>query len=489
LERRFQPVQVNEPSVDDTISILRGVKEKYEAHHGIRIADAALVAGANLSVRYITERRLPDKAIDLMDEAGSKLRIKTMTAPPGVQEVEDRLKSVRTEKEASIEAQEFEKAASLRDEEKKIIAEKRELIESWKSPAGRPLARVTEEEIADIVSMWTGIPVVQLTEEETRKLLRMEDELHKRVVGQDEAIGAVSRAIRRSRAGIKNPRRPTGSFIFLGPSGVGKTELAKTLAEFLFGSEDALIQIDMSEYMEKHTVSRMVGSPPGYVGYDEGGQLSEAVRRRPYSVVLFDEIEKAHPDVMNVLLQIMEDGHLTDAQGRKVDFKNVIVIMTSNVGAAFIANKTPLGFQQSTDDGSLSYDVMKERITGELKRHFKPEFLNRLDDVIVFHELTHDQVLVIVDKLFDRLVKQLHAQNLTASLTDEAKELLSTEGFEPSMGARPLRRALQRLVEDQLSDAILSGDYCCGDEVVVGVEDGKIVFRHADEAHTVGAEL
>jgi ATP-dependent Clp protease ATP-binding subunit ClpC len=489
LERRFQPILVGEPTVEETVEILRGLRDRYEAHHNVQITDEALAAAAELADRYISDRFLPDKAIDLMDEAGSKLRIKTMTAPPGVQEVEDRLKSVRTEKEASIEAQEFEKAASLRDEEKKIIAEKRELIESWKSPAGRPLARVTEEEIADIVSMWTGIPVVQLTEEETRKLLRMEDELHKRVVGQDEAIGAVSRAIRRSRAGIKNPRRPTGSFIFLGPSGVGKTELAKTLAEFLFGSEDALIQIDMSEYMEKHTVSRMVGSPPGYVGYDEGGQLSEAVRRRPYSVVLFDEIEKAHPDVMNVLLQIMEDGHLTDAQGRKVDFKNVIVIMTSNVGAAFIANKTPLGFQQSTDDGSLSYDVMKERITGELKRHFKPEFLNRLDDVIVFHELTHDQVLVIVDKLFDRLVKQLHAQNLTASLTDEAKELLSTEGFEPSMGARPLRRALQRLVEDQLSDAILSGDYCCGDEVVVGVEDGKIVFRHADEAHTVGAEL
>jgi ATP-dependent Clp protease ATP-binding subunit ClpC len=480
LERRFQPIVVGEPSVEETVDILKGLRDRYEAHHRVSFTDGAIDAAATLAARYISDRFLPDKAIDLIDEAGSKMRMKMMTAPPGVREVEDRLRAVRQEKEAAIEAQEFEKAASLRDKEKQILGEKRSIEEEWLKPDTRRLVEVTDKEIAEVVSMWTGIPVTSLTEEETAKLLRMEASLHERIVGQDEAVSAVSRAIRRTRAGLKNPSRPSGSFIFLGPSGVGKTELSKALASFLFGTEDALVQLDMSEYMEKHTVSRLVGSPPGYVGFEEGGQLTERVRRKPYSIILFDEIEKAHPDVFNILLQILEEGHLTDAQGRKVDFKNTAVIMTSNVGARDIAKGKMLGFSADTPTGGLAHDVLKERVTGELKKAFRPEFLNRVDEVIVFHELTHDEILAIVDLMVSRLRDQLVQQGIGIQLTDAARELLSLEGFDASMGARPLRRAIQRLVEDPLSEQILAGAWQSGDVVELTVEDGVIGFAKAD---------
>ncbi len=476
LERRFQPITVGEPSVPETVQILRGLRDRYEAHHRVSFTDGALEAAATLADRYISDRFLPDKAIDLIDEAGSKMRMKTMTAPPDVREVEDKLKSVRQEKEAAIEAQEFEKAASLRDREKQVLAEKRKIEEEWMKPDNRRIVEVTEREIADIVSVWTGIPVSNLTEEETARLLRMEDSLHERVIGQHEAVVAVSRAIRRTRAGLKNPNRPGGSFIFLGPSGVGKTELAKTLSKFLFGSEDALISLDMSEYMEKHTVSRLVGSPPGYVGFEEGGQLTEAVRRRPYSVILFDEIEKAHPDVFNILLQILEEGRLTDAQGRKVDFKNTILIMTSNVGARDITKgKTSLGFSDQPE-GSLTHDKIKERVTGELKRAFRPEFLNRVDETIVFHELTSEEIHSIVDLMVARLREQLGAQGIGITLKPEARDLLAKEGFDPAFGARPLRRAIQRMIEDPLSEEILSGMWSAGDVVEVSAVDGRAIF-------------
>ncbi|TLM76300.1 MAG: ATP-dependent Clp protease ATP-binding subunit, partial [Actinobacteria bacterium] len=464
LERRFQPIMVGEPSVEETIEILKGLRDRYEAHHRVSITDEAILAAAELASRYISDRFMPDKAIDLIDEAGSKMRIKMMTAPPGVREVEDRLKQVRAEKEAAIEAQEFEKAAALRDREKHILAEKRQMEDEWLKPEVRRVVEVTEVEIAEVVSMWTGIPVSSLTEEETQKLLRMEASLHERIVGQDEAVSAVSRAIRRTRAGLKDPRRPAGSFIFLGPSGVGKTELSKALASFLFGSEDALIQLDMSEYMEKHTVSRLIGSPPGYVGFDEGGQLTEAVRRRPYCVILFDEIEKAHPDVFNVLLQILEEGRLTDAQGRKVDFKNVIVIMTSNIGARDIAKGRTIGFSPTAEEG-LSYDALKERVTGELKKVFRPEFLNRVDETIVFHDLGSEEIQQIVDMMVARVREQLAARGIGIALTPEAREFLAREGFDPTMGARPLRRAIQRLVEDPLSEQILGGQWADGEVV------------------------
>jgi ATP-dependent Clp protease ATP-binding subunit ClpC len=476
LERRFQPIQVGEPSVEETIEILRGLRDRYEAHHRVSITDGALEAAANLADRYISDRFLPDKAIDLVDEAGSKMRIRMMTAPPDVREVEDRLRAVRQEKEAAIEAQEFEKAAALRDKEKQALAEKRAVEEEWLKPEKSRVVEVTEAEIADIVSMWTGIPVTSLTEKETAKLLRMEGSLHQRIIGQDEAVSAVSRAIRRTRAGLKHPSRPAGSFIFLGPSGVGKTELAKALAEFLFGSEEALISLDMSEYMEKHTVSRLVGSPPGYVGFEEGGQLTELVRRKPYSVILFDEIEKAHPDVFNVLLQILEEGRLTDAQGRKVDFKNAIIIMTSNLGARDITKgKTTLGFTASSGEG-ITHEVIKDRVTGELKKLFRPEFLNRVDEVIVFHELTSDEIGSIVDLMINDLRTQLFARGLGVVLSPEARELLAKEGFDPSFGARPLRRAIQRLVEDPLSEEMLAGHWNPGDVVELEVKDGAIVF-------------
>jgi ATP-dependent Clp protease ATP-binding subunit ClpC len=455
LERRFQQIRVEEPSVDDTVQILRGLRDRYEAHHRCKITDDALFASASLADRYIQDRHLPDKAIDLVDEAASRMRIRSMSAPPRYRELEEEIEKVRTDKEEAIENQEFEKAASLRDKERKLTQKKRELEENWRNSEGsEQQPEVGEEEIADIVSMWTGIPVFKLTEAETARLVRMEEELHKRVIGQEEAIVAVSKSIRRARAGIKDPKRPTGSFIFLGPSGVGKTELARTLAEFLFGDEDAMIQVDMSEYMEKHSVSRLVGSPPGYVGYDEGGQLTEAVRRKPYSVLLLDEIEKAHPDVFNILLQILEDGKLTDAQGRKVDFRNTIVIMTSNIGAGTISKNQTLGFSLG-DESGLSYEEMKDRIMGELKKVFRPELLNRIDEVIVFHKLTREEILTIVDLQMHRLEAQMAEHQAEIKLTDEAKELLVDKGYDPTMGARPLRRAIQRFIEDPLADFVL----------------------------------
>ena len=472
LERRFQQIRVDEPSVDDTVLILRGLRDRYEAHHRCTITDDALKAAATLSDRYIQDRHLPDKAIDLIDEAASRMRIKTMTAPPRYRELEDEIEKVRTDKEASIEAQEFEKAANLRDKERKLTQKKRELEEKWRSSETIEQPEIGEEEIADIVSMWTGIPVFKLTEAESQKLIRMEEELHKRVIGQHQAIVAVSKAIRRARAGIKDPKRPTGSFIFLGPSGVGKTELARTLAEFLFGDEDAMIQVDMSEYMEKHSVSRLVGSPPGYIGYDEGGQLTEAVRRKPYSVVLLDEVEKAHPDVFNILLQILEDGKLTDAQGRKVDFRNTIVIMTSNIGAATISKNQSLGFGMG-DESGLSYEDMKSRIMSELKKVFRPELLNRIDEVIVFHKLAKEEIKVIVDLMLKRLREQMVEYEATIELTEEAKELLVEKGYDPSMGARPLRRAIQQLIEDPLADFVLGRSISPGSTIVVDRKEGE----------------
>ncbi|HZG36003.1 MAG TPA: ATP-dependent Clp protease ATP-binding subunit [Gaiellaceae bacterium] len=466
LERRFQQVRVDEPTIDDTVQILRGLRDRYEAHHRCQISDDALRAAAVLADRYIQDRQLPDKAIDLIDEAGSRLRIKTMSAPPRYRELEDEIERVRTEKENAIEAQEFEKAASLRDKERKLTQKKKELEESWRAEESEEQPVVGEDEIADIVSMWTGIPVFKLTEAESQKLIRMEEELHKRVIGQHQAVVAVSRAIRRARAGIKDPKRPTGSFIFLGPSGVGKTELARTLAEFLFGDEDAMIQIDMSEYMEKHSVSRLVGSPPGYVGYDEGGQLTEAVRRKPYSVLLLDEIEKAHPDVFNILLQILEEGKLTDSQGRKVDFRNTIVIMTSNIGAGQIAKNQTLGFSLG-DEAGLTYEEMKGRVTGELKKVFRPELLNRIDEIIVFHKLAKEEILTIVDLMLRRLREQMAVHEVAIELTGEAKELLVEQGFDPAMGARPLRRAIQRFIEDPLADFVLGRELSPGATILV----------------------
>src|SRR6201747_2173887 len=454
LERRFQQIRVEEPSVEDTVQILRGLRDRYEAHHRVRITDDALEAAATLSSRYIQDRHLPDKAIDLIDEAASRMRIKTMTAPPRYRELEEEIEKVRKDKEASIENQEFEKAASLRDKERKLTQKKRELEEQWRDSEQTEQPEIGEEEIADIVSMWTGIPVFKLTQAESQRLVRMEEELHKRVIGQDAAIIAVSKSIRRARAGIKDPKRPTGSFIFLGPSGVGKTELARTLAEFLFGDDDAMIQIDMSEYMEKHAVSRLVRSPPGYIGYDEGGQLTEAIRRKPYSVLLLDEIEKAHPDVFNILLQILEDGRLTDAQGRTVDFRHAIVIMTSNIGAAEISKNTSIGFTVSDETG-MSYGDMKNRIMGDLKKVFRPEFLNRIDEVIVFHKLAKDEVKEIVDLMINRVRVQVAEHELQLDLTEAAKDLLVDKGWDPSMGARPLRRAIQRYIEDPLADEVL----------------------------------
>jgi len=476
LERRFQQVRVEEPTVDDTVQILRGLRDRYEAHHRVTITDDALQAAAELADRYIQDRHLPDKAIDLIDEAASRLRIKSMSAPPRYRELEDEIERVRKEKEAAIENQEFEKAASLRDKERKLTQKKRELEEQWRSSENQEeQPQVDREDIADIVSMWTGIPVFELTEAESARLIRMEEELHKRVVGQEEAIVAVAKSIRRARAGIKDPKRPTGSFIFLGPSGVGKTELARTLAEFLFGEEDAMIQVDMSEYMEKHSVSRLVGSPPGYIGYDEGGQLTEAVRRKPYSVLLLDEIEKAHPDVFNILLQILEEGKLTDAQGRRVDFRNTIVIMTSNLGASQISKNTGFGFTLG-DESGLSYEEMKSRVMGELKKVFRPELLNRIDEIIVFHKLSKDEILSIVDMQLKRLREQMVTHEVSIELTDEAKELLVDKGYDPAMGARPLRRAIQREIEDPLADFVLGRELEPGSTILVGRtrnEDGE----------------
>jgi ATP-dependent Clp protease ATP-binding subunit ClpC len=467
LERRFQKIIVDQPSVEETVQILTGLRDRYEAHHKVQITDEALGAAAELADRYISDRFLPDKAIDLIDEAASRMRIKSMSSPPVYRELEEEIESTRRQKEAAIEAQEFEKAANLRDQERRLTNKKRELEDQWESGESGERPAIGEEEIADIVSMWTGIPVFKLTEAETAKLMRMEEELHKRVIGQHQAVETISKAIRRSRAGLKDPKRPTGSFVFLGPSGVGKTELARTLAEFLFGDEDTMIRIDMSEYMEKHAVSRLVGSPPGYVGYDEGGQLTEAVRRKPYCVLLLDEIEKAHPDVFNILLQILEDGRLTDSQGRTVDFRHAIIVMTSNIGASEIARNTPLGFSVGDEDHGMTYDDMKSRVMGELKKVFRPEFLNRIDDVIVFHKLQKQEIKTIVELLLKRIREQLVEKELQLTLTEAAEDFLVEKGWDPSMGARPLRRAIQRYIEDPLADFVLRAELEEGSTVMV----------------------
>ncbi|GAB4097928.1 ATP-dependent Clp protease ATP-binding subunit [Sinomonas halotolerans] len=469
LERRFQPIQVSEPSVALAIEILKGLRDRYEAHHRVTITDAALAAAANLAERYISDRFLPDKAIDLIDEAGARLRIRRMTAPPELKELDERIASLKLEKESAIDAQDFEGAAALRDKEQRLITERAERERAWKAGDMDGIAEVDEDLIAEVLANSTGIPVFKLTEEESSRLLHMEDELHKRVVGQDDAIKALSRSIRRTRAGLKDPKRPGGSFIFAGPTGVGKTELAKALAEFLFGEEDALITLDMSEFSEKHTVSRLFGAPPGYVGYEEGGQLTEKVRRRPFSVVLFDEVEKAHADLFNSLLQILEDGRLTDSQGRVVDFKNTVIIMTTNLGTRDISKGVMTGFQSGTDT-KTGYERMKARVTEELKQHFRPEFLNRVDDVVVFPQLTQDEIIEIVDLFVARLEQRLKDKDMGIELTPAAKVLLATRGYDPAMGARPLRRTIQSQIEDQLSEKILFGDLSAGDIVVVDVE-------------------
>ncbi len=466
LERRFQPIKVEEPTVEHTIEILKGLRDRYESHHRVTITDQALVAAANLADRYIADRHLPDKAIDLIDEAGSRLRIKRMATPPEFKEIEAQLSGIVEKKKEAVESQDFEAAGNLRDEEKELLARKAEMESEIKASGVDLFDEVNEESIAEVLSIWTGIPVYKLTEAETEKLLRMEDELHKRVIGQQDAIKAVSQSIRRTRAGLKDPKRPSGSFIFLGPTGVGKTELAKTLSAFLFGDDKALITLDMSEYMEKHTVSRLVGSPPGYVGYEEGGQLTEAVRRKPFSVVLFDEIEKAHPDVFNTLLQILEEGRLTDSQGRSVDFRNTVLIMTSNLGTQDL-RKAQLGFARS--DEAVTYERMKEKVNDALKLHFRPEFLNRVDETIVFHELSKPEVTEIVDLLIARTAEQLEGQGIGLELTVDAKHLLADSGYDPTMGARPLRRAIQRMIEDQLSEKLLYKEFRAGQIIVVDV--------------------
>ncbi|MDA8381020.1 MAG: ATP-dependent Clp protease ATP-binding subunit [Actinomycetota bacterium] len=478
LERRFQPIKVEEPTLAHTIDILKGLRDRYEQHHSVTITDQALVAAANLADRYISDRFLPDKAIDLIDEAGSRLRIRRMATPPEYKKVEDDLTRIRQEKEAAVERQNFDKAKELADKEKEALERKSSMEAEWRADGVELFDVVDEDVVAEVLATWTGIPVYKLTEEETAKLLRMEDELHKRVVGQEEAIKSLSRAIRRTRAGLKDPKRPSGSFIFLGPTGVGKTELAKTLAEFLFDDEEALIQLDMSEYMEKHAVSRLVGSPPGYVGYEEGGQLTEVVRRKPFSVVLFDEVEKAHPDVFNALLQILEDGRLTDAQGRTVDFKNTVLIMTSNLGTADLG-KSAVGFTKS--DAAVTYEKMKEKLHEALKEHFRPEFLNRVDEVIVFHELQRQEVVQIVDLMSRRVATQLEGQGLGLLLTPAAKELLAKDGYDRALGARPLRRALQQLVEDPISERILWKEFRAGETIVVDVEGDQLTFHTIED--------
>ncbi|MEZ5381917.1 MAG: ATP-dependent Clp protease ATP-binding subunit [Microthrixaceae bacterium] len=467
LERRFQKVVVDEPSVSHTIEILKGLRERYEEHHRVTITDQALVAAGNLADRYISDRFLPDKAIDLIDEAGSRLRIRRMAAPEEFRELEAELAEVSGQKKEAVESQDFEEAGRMRDREKELLARKESTEAELKASGEDLFDEVDEESIAEVLAMWTGIPVYKLTEEETTKLLRMEDELHERVIGQEQAIKSVSQAIRRTRAGLKDPKRPSGSFIFLGPSGVGKTELAKTLAQFLFGDETAMISLDMSEYMEKHTVSRLVGSPPGYVGYEEGGQLTEAVRRKPFSVVLFDEIEKAHPDVFNTLLQILEEGRLTDSQGRSVDFRNTVLIMTSNLGTADL-RKANVGFSRA--DEAVSYEKMKAKVNDALKAHFRPEFLNRIDDVIVFHELSKDEVIQIVDLMTARVAEQLAGLGMGLEITAAAKQHLADTGYDPTLGARPLRRAIQRQVEDPVSEKLLEKEFTAGQIIVVDVE-------------------
>ncbi|MEW9031176.1 MAG: ATP-dependent Clp protease ATP-binding subunit [Planifilum fimeticola] len=477
LERRFQPIVVDEPSPEEAILILEGLRDRYEAHHRVKITDEAITQAVRLSDRYITDRYLPDKAIDLIDEAASKVRLRSYTVPPELKELEQKLEAVKKEKDAAVQSQEFEKAASLRDREQKLREELEATRNRWKEDQGKTDSEVTAEDIAEVVASWTGIPVSKMAEEESERLLKMEEILHQRVIGQEEAVKAVSRAIRRARAGLKDPKRPIGSFIFLGPTGVGKTELARALAEALFGDEDAMIRIDMSEYMEKHSTARLVGAPPGYVGYDEGGQLTEKVRRKPYSVVLFDEVEKAHPEVFNVLLQVLEDGRLTDGKGRTVDFRNTVIIMTSNVGADMIRKNTRLGFTAGEDTG---YEAMKENVMQELKRTFRPEFLNRIDDVIVFHSLEEVHLREIVTLMTEELRNRLKEQDIDFVLTDEAKKHLAKEGYDPTYGARPLRRVIQKHIEDRLSEELLRGTIKRGDTVRIDVKDGKLVVEGSE---------
>ena len=475
-ERRFQTVMVKEPSEEQAVRILEGLRDRYEAHHHVHFTDDALRAAVSLSDRYIQDRFLPDKAIDVLDEAGARMRIRNMVLPEEVQKIADELRSVRTQKDDAIAKQDFKRADILHEKEVELVAKRDEARKAWEEKNSNTINEVAVEDVADVVSMTTGVPVSNLTEAETEKLLRMEQVLHERVIGQDEAVTALSKAIRRSRSGLKDPKRPGGSFIFLGPSGVGKTELSKALAEFLFNSEDALISFDMSEYMEKHSVSRLVGSPPGYVGYDEGGQLTTAVRQRPYSVVLFDEIEKAHPDVFNILLQILEEGRLTDSQGRVVDFRNTVIIMTSNVGAREITATTPLGFTSSAN-GGMDDKEMKQRVMGEVKKLFRPEFLNRIDEIIVFKSLTEEEIVKIVDLMIADLRERLIEQNMSINLTPEASRFVAKEGTDLSFGARPLRRAIQRLIEDPLSEQLLEGRWSSGSVIDVDVEDDKLVFN------------
>jgi len=476
LERRFQTIYVNEPSIEETVKILKGLRSRYEAHHKVIITDAALKSAAHLSARYISGRFLPDKAIDLMDEAASRIQLQNNISPPDMKEMEEKLNKLSKEKESSIKLQEFEKAAQLRDKEKKLEMKLKKIKEKWENGQRINTAEVKEEDIAEIVSSWTGIPVFSLKEEEAKKLLRMEQELHKRVIGQDEAIMSISRAVRRARAGVKNPKRPIGSFIFLGPTGVGKTELARTLAEFLFGDENALISLDMSEYMEKFAVSRLVGAPPGYVGYEEGGQLTEKVRRKPYSVVLLDEIEKAHPDVFNILLQIFEDGRLTDSQGRVVNFKNTVIIMTSNVGATLIKKGTAMGFRGVSESEEISYKEIKNRVMGEMNKMFRPEFLNRIDEIIVFKALNKREIKMITKLMLNDVKTLLEEQKITIETSAKAKELLAIKGYDPNYGARPLRRTIERYIENPISEKILSGEFVEGDCISVKARDGKIIF-------------
>jgi ATP-dependent Clp protease ATP-binding subunit ClpC len=483
LERRFQPIQVDEPSIDESIQILKGLRDRYEAHHRVSISDDAIDAAVKLSDRYISDRFLPDKAIDLIDEAGSKVRLRSYTTPPNLKELEVKLDEIRKEKDASVQSQEFEKAASLRDAEQKLREQLEETKKSWKEKQGQENSAVTVEDIASVVSTWTGIPVSRLAQTETEKLLNLEQILHSRVIGQEEAVTAISKAVRRARAGLKDPKRPIGSFIFLGPTGVGKTELARALAEAMFGDEDAMIRIDMSEYMEKHSTSRLVGSPPGYVGFEEGGQLTEKVRRKPYSVILLDEIEKAHPDVFNILLQVLEDGRLTDSKGRTVDFRNTVLIMTSNVGAEALKRNKYVGF--NLQDGKHDYKDMKGKMLEELKKAFRPEFLNRIDEMIVFHALEKEHLSNIITLMSDQLVKRLREKDIDLELTDAAKEKLTEEGYDPEYGARPLRRAIQKHIEDRLSEELLKGNIRDGQQVKIDVKDGEFVVNPAEVSGTV----
>jgi len=481
LERRFQPVLVEEPTVEGTLDILRGIKSRYEEHHRLLISDEALIAAATLAARYIPDRFLPDKAIDIVDESSSRVRIKRGAIPITIKEVKRALESVRQDKETAIAAQQYEYAAELRDRELQLLEKTQRMQQDWQAEQSQEKPVVTEEDISEVISMWTGIPVVRIAKDESTRLLQMEEVLHRRIIGQDEAIVIVAKAVRRARAGLKDPRRPIGSFIFLGPTGVGKTELVRALAEFMFGSEDALIRLDMSEFMERHTVARLVGAPPGYVGYDEGGQLTETVRRKSYCAILFDEIEKAHPDVFNILLQIFDDGHLTDAKGRRVDFRNSIVVMTSNIGAELIRKESTLGFVSHSDEGKvqqLAYERMKDKLLGELKKTFRPEFLNRIDGVVVFHSLSKEHIRQIVDLMLGKVAQQLQEKGVKLQVTDAAKDLLGEKGYDQTFGARPLRRVIQNLVEDQLSEMLLRGEFSAGDTVLLDCGEGeRIVAR------------